>query len=449
MKIGSGSTSNSSDLTASSSEASKKEPKSIQDAVFGHLGRAVDLLFSPSSALAFGLLGYYSLAGFNNAFLPEGSLGGILIRLAILIIVVVTFLKNLSHIATSRQLFPWMALMPVATFFIVYSVRLVENFYFSDINFPPGPSKILLIFALTGVGTSFLIARIAPYIRDADFIRIMSGLCVVFLAGLAINFPELQKTIQSNLALFRINSISLAHTAFAFFIYYLLVFLKSRRLTVEAVIFAPVMIMLVVYARSRAAYIAGAGTILVYLALLQGVKKRVAIVLALAFVGFAILLLNGWILDPVSDVVSGAIRRLNPNIDTSTFQHLQLWTGAWEQFLTNPFLGKYAMELEYNYYPHNIYLESLMSVGLIGSAPFIIHIGLAVRSALGILRSTQFPVAATFLAILFVRECIASAAANSIWGGSGFWITSILVIVFWYGRLSRTDPITQKLPTTP
>lgn len=45
------------------------------------------------------------------------------------------------------------------------------------------------------------------------------------------------------------------------------------------------------------------------------------------------------------------------------------WESAWNLFLDNPIIGSRFLD-DYNFYPHNVYLESLMATGIIGSTVF-------------------------------------------------------------------------------
>ena len=120
--------------------------------------------------------------------------------------------------------------------------------------------------------------------------------------------------------------------------------------------------------------------------------------------------------------------------DRSTFLRVLSFQGAYEQFLDHPLFGRYVNEHLTYYYPHNIYLESFMAVGLLGSAPFFLHVFLALRSALLVLRLKYVSWVWTFISILFMREAMGSAASGSLWGNTGFWMTSFLVIAIWSGH---------------
>lgn len=288
---------------------------------------------------------------------------------------------------------------------------------------------VFSVYLVSGVGATLIIASMDRAIRNTDMILVMNALCVIFLIGLYLNRDVLFAAQGERMSIDKINPIAMGHTAFAFLIYLFLVLGKTRKLTMQAIILGPMLLMVVVFSKSRGAYIAGAGSLLVYILLLKG-SKRVFAVLGALVVALAILATSGV---ELIDVVIARLQTINVDADQSTMVRSQLFAGAWGQFLENPVFGRYAVEMQFNFYPHNIYLESLMAMGALGSLPFAAHILLALRSTVGIIRSGKFPLAAVLTAVLFIREAIAGMASGSLWGNSVFWVTSALTISFWYG----------------
>ncbi|TIN80006.1 MAG: O-antigen ligase family protein [Mesorhizobium sp.] len=396
---------------------------------FPHMKNYVDrrILFSPATAFALAICGFYAFSGVVNRFDPEGSLGSVLVRAAIALITLISFLLMPSKLRSSTA-----ALLPMKIFFTFYLCRLIENIYVSSINISPGPGMIFSIFLVTGVGAALLISSMDKGIKNVDLTFAMSALCVIFIVGLYLNREILlQNSVvyNSRMSVDKINPISMGHTAFAFLIYFVLVLGKTKKLTVQAIIFCPILCLIVVFAKSRGAYIAGAGALLVYVLLLKGSKRVFAFCGAFA-IALVVLASSGV---ELIDVVIARIQTINVDTDQSTMIRSQLFAGAWSQFLESPVLGRYAVEMRFNFYPHNIYLESLMAMGALGSLPFAAHIVLALRSTVGIIRSGKFPLAAVLAAVLFIREAIAGMASGSLWGNSVFWVTSALTISFWYG----------------
>jgi O-antigen ligase len=393
---------------------------------FAHLRNYVDqrFLFSPATAFALAICGFYTFSGIVNRVDPEGSLGSILVRVAIALITFTSFILIPSRLRSSTP-----ALLPMKIFFIFYLCRLVENIYISSVSISPGPGMIFSVFLVTGVGSALLISSMDRAIRNTELIFAMNALCVIFLFGLILNKELLIESSTRRMSLDKINPIALGNTAFIFLIYCVLIVGKTKKLTIQAIILCPMLFLVVVFARSRGAYISGAGALLIYVLLLKG-SKRVFAICGVFAVALVILASSGV---ELIDVIIARLQTIDVDSDQSTKIRSQLYAGAWRQFQENFLIGRYAVEMQFNFYPHNIYLESLMSVGAIGSLPFVAHIVLALRSAVGIIRSGKFPLAAVLTAVIFIREAIAGMASGSLWGHSGFWVTSALTISFWYG----------------
>ena len=131
--------------------------------------------------------------------------------------------------------------------------------------------------------------------------------------------------------------------------------------------------------------------------------------------------------------MTNLVDRTDVVLDESTALHYLAIEGAWQQFFENPLFGRYLIELNTQFYPHNIYLEALMSVGFIGALPFYWHLGLSVRAAAGLIRMRNQITAVKVLCFLFFGNCIAAGISGSIWGAPGFWILSFALIALWYG----------------
>jgi len=246
------------------------------------------------------------------------------------------------------------------------------------------------------------------------------------------NLDAIEQTSVSRLVLEKINPISIAYTATSFLIYYLLVFSKSKRLTIEAAVFVPFLLFVFVYARSMGSILSNAGAVLIFLVLARG-GRRLGLLIGLILLGLGMLYFSG---TEYLNIITKSLDRLNGLDDQSSALHVLAWSGAWQQFLNDPMFGRYIIELVTQFYPHNIYLGSLMAVGIAGSIPFALHILLATRAAVGIIRSKQFSISELFIAIMYFRDSIAVAGGGSLWGSTGYWITSILVITIWYRRSS-------------
>lgn len=391
-------------------------------------------LTSPAAAflLLFPTIGYYTFAAYVNVFSPEGSVGNIVIRAGSLVILFIAFT---SVRARQRKCFNKF-LIPVTIFLFFYTLRLVENILFLDIEIISGNNiLVLMIFFLSSIIPSYVLALIEPAIRDEDIVALLSGFAILFLVGVWLNREALAESAEVRMMLTKINPISLSYVAISFILYYLLQFSRFKRMIIEALLITPVLLVIISLARSRGAIISGILTLIIYILISKG-RRRVSMLVILSSVATLITLFA----DPIYlESAIDALNRIDTHDDLSTKSRILSFGGAWEQFLENPLIGRYAIELQTGGYSHNILLDSLMSVGLIGSIPFALHLGFSLRAAIGIIRNHTLSFAHVFIALLFVRDLIGSQFSGSLWGSSGLWITSFIVISIWYGR-KRNQP---------
>lgn len=391
-------------------------------------------LTSPAMAflVSFPTIGYYTFAAYVNVLAPEGSIGAIIVRAVCLAILVLAWLLVPRG---QRRRFGGL-LLPATIFSLFYACRLLQNMLFLDIEIQPGNVTVLLTFFVSSLIPAFLLASMERVIRDEDMIFLLSVFAILFVIGMGLNRELLMETAERRMALDKINPIALAYVASSLMMFYLLAFARSKRLMVEALAVVPLLLLIVSLARSRGMMISTGITLLVYVLTLKG-GRRIRALIGLSAVAAVI----GLYVNPeyVGYAIE-ALNRIDADRDMSTAMRAMSFHGAWRQFLDDPFLGRYAIELSTSFYPHNIYLESLMSVGLIGTVPFAVHLAMAGRAAIGILRERDRSFTRVFVALLFIRDAIGAAASGSLWGAPGFWITSFLVIVMWYGRKRDERP---------
>ncbi|RVB80571.1 MULTISPECIES: O-antigen ligase family protein [unclassified Mesorhizobium] len=383
---------------------------------------------SPAAAFLFlfPTIGYYTFAAYANVVSPEGSSGGVVIRAVSLAVLVFAFLAVPRRLRRPFSI----TLLPATIFIVLYGSRLIENMLFLRLEISPGNFLVLSIFVLSSIIPAYMLASSERKISDNDMLALLSVLAILFIFGMALNRAALVETSEWRMKLEKINPIALAYVASSFLLFYMIAFRYSKKILIQAIFFVPVMLVIVSLARSRGVLISTGLTVLLYVLVVKGTRRVWAFVglgvIAVAIVAFA---------DPkYIEVVMEALNKIDADTDMSTAGRVMAFRGAWEQFLADPIFGRYAIELLTAYYPHNIYLESLMSVGLLGTVPLTLHCLISLRAAIGLLREKQAGFAGVFIALLFIRDAVGAAGSGAIWGASGFWITSFLVVSMWYGR---------------
>lgn len=123
---------------------------------------------------------------------------------------------------------------------------------------------------------------------------------------------------------------------------------------------------------------------------------------------------------------SGVISRLLSLMDdvesgNSSASRLNYWQGAWAQFLKSPVWGD-SIQSDIPPYPHNIFLEVLMSVGILGFIPFFGLLWLGFKRSIEIVRYQKQHV---WMVIIFIQGLMQSLFSGSVnyaifyWAGLG------------------------------
>ena len=386
------------------------------------LPRVIGIPFGLTNAflLLFPTIGYYILAGIVNIFDPAGSTGTIAIRLGALVLLVL----GIIHLRRGT----WLPFLPVffpgTLFLLAYGARLVENVVIQDMVIPPDTNQVLLLFLFASAIPALLMGRAALALRENDLRLLMTAYLGLFALVMALNIGDLSDVGSERLMLTKINPIALAYICSSFLLYYLVFWRASKRVLIETVLAAPFLITIIAMARSRGMMIATAATLVVYVLALRGTAR----IFAAVGVGAGALILAVFAFPEQFALMTEALGRIDTENDMSTAGRALSFQGAWHQFLEDPAFGRYAIELLTNYYPHNIYLEALMAVGLTGSILFAFHIAFSVRAAIAIIRDKAAPRMHLFVALLFIRDAVGAAASGAVWSASGFWITSFVII---------------------
>jgi len=376
-------------------------------------------------ALAFPTIGYYVAQTYTSLAGIEDSGPAIAFRALTVLALVAAFLGA----ARLRSALPPQATAGIV-FLVIYFYRLLENILIQNVIISPSNEFVLLNFGLNLLLPSLVLAALWRGFTPTDAQTILSVTAIAFAVGAALLVGRMTyQPENARLAFDKVNPISLAYVCSSFLLYYLVAAQRSRRLLIEAALVTPILFIVAAKAQSRGMMIATAACLLIYIAVTRGGKR-----LVVATMGGAIALVAALTVDPKNfETAIGALERIDTVNDMSTVGRMISFQGAWEQFLADPLIGRHVNELITNYYPHNIYLESLMAVGLLGTLPFVFHLVFSTIAAVGVLRSKDVSWFWTLVALLYFREAIGGAFSGSIWGSNGVWITSFMLIAMWYG----------------
>ncbi len=385
-------------------------------------------------ALSFPSIGYYTAAMYVSYMEVQGSEAGIAIRAIALLVTGAAFLAGWRY----RTLLPARTL-PGLLFLLIYLLRMTENVWLHDLEIYPDTRKAFTIFIFSSIMTLLMLSCVWRGLSMRDARITLSCLAILFtvFAFLTIDSPFNIISGTGRLGFIKVNPISLAYTCSSFMFYYLLIAQRSWRAAIEAMVFVPFLVIIAAQAQSRGMLLSCFACLFIYIAALRGWGR-----LAMLFAMGLLVVLTAVVVDrEYFEMALQALQRIDPVNDQSTSERVFYWRTGFEQFLADPFFGRYiGIGTTYTEYPHNIYLESLMAVGLIGAIPFVLHLAFASYAAFAILRLNSTNWVWTLIALLFFRDAIGAAASGAIWGSNGFWITSFLVIAIWQGQQRDIKP---------
>ncbi|PTE09480.1 O-antigen ligase family protein [Mesorhizobium helmanticense] len=122
------------------------------------------------------------------------------------------------------------------------------------------------------------------------------------------------------------------------------------------------------------------------------------------------------------------VRRMNDLViakwDTGALARFDVQSTAISDFFDSPIIGKHFIDMNWGpgLYPHNIMIEILMALGLVGAVPFFIVIGMSMY------RAMKFRAHLTFYTIIYIVSFTFLQTSGAIWAADSlFVLTSVLL----------------------
>ena len=130
--------------------------------------------------------------------------------------------------------------------------------------------------------------------------------------------------------------------------------------------------------------------------------------------------------------------------DISSAIRLELYEGAFNQFLLNPIFGNSIVEQKYSFYPHNIFLETLMALGLLGGI-FLVNMLLLLIKKIFDITSNSIDTYFRYILVLFMLSFIGHQFSGSIFYSQEFW--GLFILCIFYNHSSKIDIINSQEDT--
>lgn len=324
-------------------------------------------------------------------------------------------------------------LLPFLGFALLYAVRLVENHYLRGLIWADDPARGLFLLIGVGIIPATILASYSLRMTESTLFRAVIACAAIYCAGLLLNLDALSAQVEfGQAALGKLNPISLGAVSVSFAICLLLLPAPGPATAIVKWLLVGTLLTATAYSQARGPLVSFALTLGVMAALMRGNDRR-------AILGAAVLLAGlVAVLSAVSghDMVGRAIGRfllsshdfISADHDTASLR-LVSWHVAWGQFLDHPFVGNVVYSRFLDQYPHNYLLESLISVGVLGTSLLLLHLCLCGRAIARVIGSHHPSRIDLVLIALLIKEFTALQFSGAIWSGTTFVILSSVVLV--------------------
>ena len=172
---------------------------------------------------------------------------------------------------------------------------------------------------------------------------------------------------------------------------------------------------------SRGSILALAFPFLFYLIFSSGIKSRLKILLTIFVLSTMLILFTGYLGDAIF------IRFFNTmdRIDVGTEGRIFLYKSSIYQFLENPIFGNSLNNDLFNYYPHNMLLEVMITTGVIGLIPFVLFLYVTFAKIIFVIREHK---EYFWLCVFFMQAFTAGMFSGGIYAAAWFAIGAGMIL---------------------
>ncbi|GAA4440137.1 hypothetical protein GCM10023188_37030 [Pontibacter saemangeumensis] len=110
---------------------------------------------------------------------------------------------------------------------------------------------------------------------------------------------------------------------------------------------------------------------------------------------------------------------------SSSASRIGIWEYALNHFYDSPLFGSSLEVPETGHYPHNIYIEVLMTTGIVGFIPFMFII---VKTMLQSLYIFKHKPELSWIAAIFLQNIIQNSFSGAIYGASWLFVSMAMVL---------------------
>lgn len=324
----------------------------------------------------------------------------------------------------------------VIVLFFIYALRVGYDTVFQLPSLVDAEEKYIVEYLLITVLPACSCAFLIKNYNEKLFFEVLSALSLLSLL-LAVSLFSNQLSNQgalygSRLATEKVNPIALG----AFFSTTFIVgvsFLLNKNRTLMQKFYAAFICLLcavfIFFSGSRGALISLLLTLLTYI--IFSSKNKV---INFIFIVSSVLLVIPFVIYIADEFFNGidvfrGFLSVGQTTDMSSQLRLMSYKHAVEQFVDNPILGDLLVERVTVYYPHNIFLEILMALGLLGGLPFFLYIAGVFYLSIKLMRKSGF---GALVSLLWLQQLYSLQFSGSVFYNYQFWSYSIVVGIMYF-----------------
>lgn len=108
--------------------------------------------------------------------------------------------------------------------------------------------------------------------------------------------------------------------------------------------------------------------------------------------------------------------------DVASQERAQMIRGAWTQFTDNPLLGSAFVELRFMENPHNILLESMMALGVVGLGLLLVSMAASLAAAGDVIRTVPRH---AWVGLIYLQYVVNGMLSGSLFTDGSFWFFAL------------------------
>ena len=348
----------------------------------------------------------------STAFNWDSTVTSLPYRIGVLVFTVVVLVRSPSLSGWIRRS-PWLVL-----FHCAYLIRLLWDLFIARV---PTTDEALMTYGAFVI-PALAIAPIAGYLRESEVERKITTIggvtcamaVVMYFMGWGVERSIIDQTFR--LGFEAVNPITLGHLAASTVLASSTLLLRRNSLLIKvpALSILVVAFSCLVLAASRGPFLSMFAGLLV-LIFYRG-NRRTWTIVAVSFLVLIVVFIT------FGDGLQLIKRFDGIGEERSSLERLVIQANSIDQFQAHPLFGSSFLELEFLEYPHNMFIETAIALGVVGVVILLFTLYKTWRVTLGCMKQGEF-----LVPLLFIQYFVGAQLSGAIYGNSALWATVALL----------------------